>query len=276
MSNNIWNCGSNKPWWEERGLDCSAENRIPGFIRVYNETAPDVIGLQECGPKMSEPLMLALQEHDVPYAMLFGRYTSMLYRADKLELIDSEYRVFPETIDGFEGKFNDAKSKSYCLGVFRTKDEGKLFIFITTHLWWKSSDPQSAKYQPFSDEARLWQLQLLCGRLDALRQQYGCAALLAGDLNAVLCSPALQSALSQGWQHARFLASACDGESSGLHRCGADGYDAVLPQSSFSQSIDHILCKGMGEDSMLRYFRHMPQSALSLSDHAAVCTDVLL
>ena len=276
LSHNLWKNDRNRPAWQQQGLDCSAEARMPRFAQLYAELMPDVMALQEVSQQMAALLMQELSAMQLPYTLIEGGDTPILYRPDRFSLLQSEFARYPETVPALQGSFNNYGSKSYCIAVLRHSESGKVLTAASTHLWWKSSDPESPKYQPFSDEARLWQLQQLCGRLDTLRQQYGCTALLAGDLNAVLCSPALQSALSQGWQHARFLAGQHDGDFSGLHRCGAEGYDTVLPQSSFSQSIDHILCKGAGEGSVLRYFRHMPQSALSLSDHAAVCTDVLL
>ena len=48
MSNNLWWNTFNTPEWEALGADCSNEARVPGFARMYRETQPDVIGLQEC------------------------------------------------------------------------------------------------------------------------------------------------------------------------------------------------------------------------------------
>lgn len=43
MSHNLWKCDNNKPAWEEKGYDCSAETRSKGFVKLYGEVAPDVI-----------------------------------------------------------------------------------------------------------------------------------------------------------------------------------------------------------------------------------------
>ncbi len=276
MSNNIWNCGSNKPWWAERGLDCSAENRIPGFIRVYSETIPDVIGLQECGPKMSDPLLLALEEQNIPYAMLFGRYTSILYRADKLELIDSEYHIFSEELPPFEGCFNDAKSKSYCIGVFRTKDEGKTFIFATTHLWWKSGDPTSAEYQAHSDEARTHQLGVVLDRAESFIEKYNCPAIIVGDLNTPYTSDTISSALTRTFMHAHDVATDYKDERDGYHYCYPDGYDTYEHPKSFEDAIDHILIKNAPAGFVKRFERYTPEYYMPLSDHFPVFADVEL
>ncbi|MBR5501734.1 MAG: endonuclease/exonuclease/phosphatase family protein [Oscillospiraceae bacterium] len=273
LSHNLWKNDRNRPAWQQQGLDCSAGARIPRFAQLYAELIPDIMALQEVSQQMAALLMQQFSAMQLPYALIEGGDTPILYRTDRFSLLHSEFARYPETVPALEGSFNNYGTKSYCIAALRHTESGAPLLAASTHLWWKSSDPQSPKYQPHSDAARLWQLQQLCGRLDALRQQFGGAAFLAGDLNAVLRSPALQSALAQGWQHARLLAAECDADSSGLHRCGAEGFDSAAPQSSFAQSIDHILCKGVGAGCLQRYFRHLPQEAFSLTDHAAVCVD---
>ncbi|MBR6727865.1 MAG: hypothetical protein IKM08_06700, partial [Clostridia bacterium] len=147
MTNNIWNCDTNKPAWEAQGLDCSAEARMPGIARVYAETRPDVIGLQEASHKMVDVLMHELLKLGLRYTVVWTRFTSILYRADLLELVDAEYLCYPEAFEGYEGCFNDVRSKSCNIAVFRVKESGKCFVFGNTHLWWKSDDPASRSYQ---------------------------------------------------------------------------------------------------------------------------------
>ena len=44
LTNNVWCCWDNQPWWEERGLNCDSAYRAPGIARVYEELLPDLIG----------------------------------------------------------------------------------------------------------------------------------------------------------------------------------------------------------------------------------------
>ena len=60
MSNNVWNRDKNAPAWEERGEDCSAPARAPLFVRIYEETRPDVIGMQEMTNLMTRELVSGL------------------------------------------------------------------------------------------------------------------------------------------------------------------------------------------------------------------------
>ena len=54
MTHNIWNRDKNSPAWDEKGFDCSAEARISGLLRVWQETEPDVIGCQEASALMAD------------------------------------------------------------------------------------------------------------------------------------------------------------------------------------------------------------------------------
>ena len=66
MSNNQWKCDTNKPAWEEKGLDCSAEGRVGGLLRAYKEVMPDVLGLQEVSVHMADLFMAELEHVALP------------------------------------------------------------------------------------------------------------------------------------------------------------------------------------------------------------------
>ena len=71
MSNNIWCAESNVPGWAEKGEDCSAEHRSKGFLKVYKDTLPDVIGLQECTARLADFLMQRFKDDGtIPFALL--------------------------------------------------------------------------------------------------------------------------------------------------------------------------------------------------------------
>ena len=72
MTHNQWLCNDNRPAWEAMGMDCSARVRERGFARLYAETAPDIVGIQEISGLMAEELMAALEERDLRYALLWG------------------------------------------------------------------------------------------------------------------------------------------------------------------------------------------------------------
>lgn len=278
MTHNIWNKDKNSPAWEEKGFDCSAEARVGGLLRVWRETSPDVIGCQE-----ASALMADLVKEGMPgYTLIWGRYTPILYRADKLELVDSEFLTYPETIEGFEGKFNDVRSKAYNIGVFRVKESRKCFIFATTHLWWKRSPTESTPVPyphnvlPHSDEAREYQIGLLTNALDRFRAKYNCPAFLVGDLNTGYESKAVQSALAKGYRHAHDIATDFAEESVGYHYCFPDGFKTFYSDRPFKTAIDHILVLGEEEGSVKRFERYSPEYYYPISDHSPAYVDVEL
>ena len=207
MTHNQWKNDDNLPAWVEQGKDCSAAVRMRGFTRVYAETLPDIIGGQEVSATMADLLIRYTAENGMRYALLWGRDTPILYRPDKLELVDSEFSLYPDEFPGHEGVFNNSQTKSYAIAVFRIKESGKLLIFASTHLWWKSGKPSSPDYQPYSDEARAYQISLLITRIDALQEKYACPAIIVGDLNADYQSLAVGAAFARGFVHAHDVAT---------------------------------------------------------------------
>ena len=275
MSQNQWNCTPNHTWWEEQGLDCSAECRMKGHVRVISELMPDVLGGQEVNMEMQKHLLWGFLEKGLPYTQIYGNYTPIIYRADKLELLATEYIMYPEYGYEFDGKFNDSRSKSCNLGVFKTKDEGKVFVFATTHLWWKNGkDTESNSYQAGSDEIRAVQMKMACELIDKYREKYDCPAFLVGDMNAEYDSPAICYALTEGgFEHAHNVAADFAHDGVGYHSCGPRSCGPWLDKP-FREAIDHILVKGAKEGTVKRFDRYTPEYYLLLSDHAPVYVDV--
>ena len=279
MTHNVWNKNLNSPEWEAKGEDCSANARVWGHLRVYRETMPDIIGGQEVSALMADLLKQGFESENINYTLIWGRFTPILYRADKFELIDSAFGTYPETLEGFEGSFNDSQSKSWNLGVFRIKENGKCFIFATTHLWWKKSpvDIQSfgdAQYQLGSDEAREYQIHLLANKIEAFRKKYQCPAVLVGDLNTDYQSPAVQFLLKNGYRHAHDIAVEYAEESVGYHDCFSWGYVTKYYDHPFEKAIDHIFVIGEPDGSVKRFDRYSPEYYFPISDHSPALIDI--
>ena len=276
MSNNIWACDENNEHWKKLGMDCSSIVRSKGFVRLYCEIMPDIIGFQECTSKSADYIMQGLKEKSLNYALLWGRDTPIIYKTNKFELIDSDYHIYSESIPNLEGSFNNAKTKSYCIAVLKLKENGKTFIFATTHLWWKSCDMNSDYYQAFSDEARTYQLNSLIDKVDELKKKYGCTAIIAGDFNTEYKTEAVQTAIKRGYLHAYDIATDYKDETDGQHYCYGDGYDMNENPKTFYESIDHILIKDAPESFVKRFERYAPDYYMPLSDHFPVWIDVEL
>ena len=281
MTHNVWNCDKNFPSWEEKGEDCSAQARVGGLIRVYRETVPDVIGGQEVSALMADLLKEGLSADGKNYTLIWGRYTPILYRSDKLELIESEFGTYPEKIPGFDGFFNDARSKSWNLGVFRIKANGEKFVFVTTHLWMKKTPTDATsfgkdQYLLGSDEARGYQIASVLEKIEKYRKKYHCPAVLVGDMNCPYPSLAMQYVRSKGFRHAHDIASEYAEEAVGYHYCFSDGYETKYYDRPFETAIDHIYVIGENDGAVKRFERYSPEYYYSISDHSPAYIDIEL
>ena len=158
--------------------------------------------------------------------------------------------------------------------MFRLKEDGKLFIFATTHLWWKDGDPKGKNYQEGSDSVRAAQMKMACDLVDKYAAKYGCPAFLVGDMNASYNSPAIDYALTEGgFEHCHNVAVDFAHEGVGYHSCSQTGY-GPWQDKPFEEAIDHILVKGAPDGCVKRFDRYTPEYYLLLSDHAPVYVDV--
>lgn len=275
MSNNQWKCDENQPYWAERGLDCSAENREKGFASIYQRFAPDIIGLQEVSALMADHLMRNLQALGLPFALVWGRDTPVLYRHDKFELVDSDFLVYPRSVPGLEGEYNNSDTKSYAVAVFRAKENGRMFGIMSTHLWWKSDDPTSSHYQPGSGIARAYQIGIAIDRLNELAADYPIPQIVMGDFNTPYDSEPVRMAFSKGFAHAHDVAVEYRAETNGMHPCGPAILGPYEPKG-FDKAIDHIFVRNVPDGFVRRFEREMPEDYLVLSDHAPVWIDAEL
>lgn len=277
MSQNQWNYTVNAPKWEELSLDSSAQVRMRGHVDVFEELLPDVVGGQEVNAEMQKYFKWYALERKLPYTQIWGNFTPLFYRADKLILLDSEYLLYPPEVEGYEGCFNDALSKSCNLGVFQTKADGKIFLFAGTHLWWKDGrDPASAYYQEGSDEVRTLQIKMAIALIDKYQKKYGnCPVILGGDFNATCTSEAIRYALGKGgFLHAHDVAVEYACEVNGYNSCGLSGPGKEWQRLTYREADDHILVRDLPKGSLKRFERYMTEEYLQLSDHAPVYIDI--
>ncbi|MBE6580196.1 MAG: hypothetical protein E7650_01100 [Ruminococcaceae bacterium] len=270
MTQNQWNCTNNNEVWEALGLDCSAAVRMKGHIQIFKDLMPDIVGGQEVNMDMQMLFKFYCLEENLPYTIVWGNMTPLIYRADKFELLDTEYILYPAMVADFEGKFNDANSKSLNLGVFRDKQSGKVFIFATTHLWWMSDERR-----PGSSEVRRRQIKQATELLAKYQQKYdNCPIIFVGDMNARFNSPSIQYALGEGgYSHAYHLATDYRFEERGYNACGPKA-PGTWQHTPFETAIDHILVKDIPEGAISRFDRYCPDYYLTVSDHAPAYIDI--
>ena len=281
MTHNVWNRDTNSPDWEKVGNNCSAEVRISGLMRAWNETNPDIIGGQEFSRLMAELAKGEFEAAGKNYALIWGRFTPILYRPEKLELLDTEFLTYPEELPGYEGEFNDVKSKACNIAVFKVKETGNIFVFATTHLWWKA-EPGDDSYANIdgnelrgSDKAREYQIALAIEKLEKYSAQYNsCPIIFVGDMNTGYNTQAIQYAVANGFRHARFIATDYADTAVGYHNCFGWGYESFYLDLPFETAIDHILLKGEKDGSVKRFERFSPDYYLPISDHSPAFMDI--
>ena len=278
MSHNVWGCAPNQKAWADRGESCAAEVRMPGMARVYSILKPDIIGLQEAYHVIVDALDTAIRAAGMAYAVHYVRYTPIFYLPERVEVVDSAYLLYPETIEGYEGSFNDVRSKSLDLAVFRDKESGKYFVLGNTHLWWKGEHARFENdpwHLPGSEKARVLQVEMASALLKKYEEKYNAPAIFLGDMNCPYPAAPIRRALELGFVHAHDIATEYASEENGYHYCFGDGHKPYVPEP-FENAIDHILLRGAPEGIVRRFDRFTPDWYEPLSDHSPVYADVEL
>ena len=276
MTNNIWNSMGNTEAWAAKGESCAPEVRVPYLIRVYRELAPDVIGFQEANYKMVDLLSRGFFAEGMPYAILYSPYTSIAYLPERFEVVDTDYLSYPVKMEGLEGDFNDAGSKSVHIAVLRSRENGKIFVFANTHLWWKGTKerfPNDPWYLPDSDKARVGQMEMASALIRKYQDKYNAPAVFLGDMNCPRYSDPIERILSLGFVPAHDVATEYASEENGYHYCFGDGHKPYEP-GKYEDAIDHVLLRDAPADFCRRLERFTPDWYEPISDHYPAYIDV--
>ena len=270
MSNNVWDCNSNKPAWEALGEDCSAKNRAIGLAATYMAYAPDVICLQEMSILMIGYIRKHLKDNGFAYDLLTytvgsdADNTCILYRTDTLNLLDKGHHEYTYG--------NNGGSKSYTWGYFEQKATGKKFAALSTHMWYKSESAE-----PGSNKHRENQAAEIVAEMDKVIEKYGCPVFVMGDFNTRTNSEAFRVFLNGGFKNTYQLASVYADNHQGRHSCNADGFALEgSPGTYTGDAIDHILLKNGGETKIYTFDHARPYFYIKLSDHYPVFVDATL
>ena len=266
MSNNVWESDKNK--WAAIGENSDAAVRSEGLAAVYMAYDPDVICFQEMSRAMITFLMSKLRTGGRKYELLdytdikSKPYTCLIYRADRVELLDSGHKEFEIGNNG---------SKSYTWGLFRMKESGKTFIAVSTH-WWHDNETNT----PGSDSWREAQAALIGEDTRALIEKYACPVFVMGDYNCKTNSRAYQVMVSNGFRDVFQLASLRRDDASGYHHCASDGFTRESPTPYEGHAIDHIMLRNALSTRILVMDHAHPYFYIKLSDHYPVYTDAVL
>lgn len=279
MTNNQWKCDKNNDAWRAIGMDCSAQSRSAGLLKAYKRILPDILGVQESSSEMEKFLMQQLYSftsengEEVEYRLITGGDTPIYYRSDKYFVIASGYCQHPEILPGAEGIFNNNRTKSYTYGVFDELATGKRLMVITTHLWWKSSNPERFNYQPHSNKARAYQISLVLEKAKEIMEKYRCPCFVLGDFNAGLGSLCMDKVYDMGWIEARDICTGEKNATKGHHTCNPQGYRRD-PLGSYQDALDHIIVPKESKVKVRNYRRLNDEWFDCISDHYPLYIDV--
>ena len=269
---NIWEWDGTKdklpPAWVEAGEDCTNEHRNKGFMGLYLAYMPEVICLQEYSMPMHGHMYPTLKKSG--YEMTFIpdslNYTPIYYRKNKVKLIETAY--YPHELP-----YNNHSTKSFTTAVFRLKSNGKKFIVINTHLWWKSE-----KVMAGSNNARAQQLKRIMAVASELIAKHNCPVFLMGDMNCNLRSEALVNVLNAGYKPAWEIATEFGDLRCGHHKCSKDGFsrEQNKPDDGFG-CIDHFLIYDPSSTVEIKVFqRDYAWYTVMLTDHYPNYADIKL
>lgn len=279
MTNNQWKCDENNDDWRAIGMDCSAQSRSVGLLKAYKGILPDIIGIQESSSLMEKLLMQQLfaftseNGENVEYRLITGGDTPIYYRSDKYFVVESGYCQHPEHLPGAEGIFNNKRTKSYTYGIFDELATGKKVLVISTHLWWKSSNPERFNYQPHSSEARAYQITLVLEKAKELMEKYNCPGFVLGDFNAGLGSICMDKVYHMGWIEARDICTGEKNDTKGHHLCNPSGFRRD-PLGKYEEALDHIVVP-KDTDVKIRSYKRLDDGWFDcISDHYPLYIDV--
>ena len=272
MSFNIWGDYFGNP----------VSEREAGVEAAIRKARPDVVSLQEVTPNWYKSPMFANLEN-AGYVIVRGdedaalrraafsgertdrhiNHEPLLYRADRLNMLDCGTDFFHLSL---------SKSKSVTWAVLEDKTCGRRFVAFATHFWWQANGPES-------DAIRELNARHVLSLLADMRRKWGAdlPAILGGDLNSVVQSPAHEMLRSGGFMNAASTADVRSPHNShhGNPTRGADGrYHGALRTANEDvpeNSIDHVYyTRGI---HAMRHEIVTDQVALDVSDHSPVVVE---
>lgn len=248
------------------------EGRMLQTAALYENYAPDVIGLQECSADARSAkngniigLLAEIGYTEVPAKAVNSannNYTPLLYREDTLKLIDYGYRLYDQV--------NKDASKGLTWAVFETLKTGETFAVISTHYWWQSDDAGDTTDRE-SDAKQMLET------VADIQAKYNCPVLCGGDYNCNPSSSPYGILLGSGLLDAQSLTKVTENlRTNHTYPVYNDDLgiwdDPTYPSGGYDRSIDHILTTKDGI-TVGRFDVVTDLYALLSSDHCPLIVD---
>ena len=245
------------------------KTHILNLIKKYD---PEVLCLQECNAANYSRIIdnldssiykVAFKTHADGSGILI--YTPIIYRADKIQLVESGG-------GWLDSRYTGTATKSYSWAVLQLKDSGKTFAVTNLHGAVAGRYPG---YENYSDEqllqlANQWTIdnvRQLFNIIDSIKAKHGNIAFLcAGDFNFDKNMIAYALATSKGLVEAETHATVSK----------VTGYDTCRTPGTVKAgvSIDHIFYFPETVTAYVHYIGVKTEDELKASDHLMVYADV--
>ena len=258
MAFNIWGDYFGNPPHEREGQ----------ILAVIQRFHPDLLALQEVTPNWwKSPLFAELKKANFANICTEkdgkNNFVPLLYRQDRLELLESGFELYHEQLD---------RTKGFTYGVFKDRKTGKRFIAFSTHFMYKEG--------PEFDQVRVQNADHVCRRMAELQKKWDCPALGGGDINCNVSEPAHKRMAESGFISAQEVAQTASPERSrhGDPVRGDDGkyHGTLAPEENEKAfSIDHIFVEPQKIQVQVERVV-LDQDALDASDHSPIFIDFSL
>lgn len=257
MTSNVWADVFNNP----------VEGRDKELSTVYLRYMPDILCLQEVHPSwhnsnLKPPLFEAGYDEitGVDLADNTNNYTPLLFRADKLEVLDKGFVKF--------AGLNDFGSKSATWARFWSKADGTEFVAAATHLYWTADEA--------GEKARISNCREILDCAEPFISK-GIPLLCGGDFNCVIGSAPQRFLEEKGMISSSRVCEKMTEDISSHH--GDPIYDPNLKKfkgkrttNPNEMSLDHIMVSG--NVKVKTYTVVCDAEALDATDHSPVYIDV--
>ena len=244
-----------------------ADTRNLMQAELHLEYMPDVIGLQESSDKVTSYHAFM---HRNGYTAVPSNpnnsnkhdYTAMLYRADKLDLLECGYHLYDDGAGD--------KSKAVTWAVFKDKATGDVFAVGSTHFYWKSDELGQA--------ARLKDAAQLTDVAKMITDKYNCPFIVGGDYNCNINSEPFKILNNEGFLN--FQKISPDTMDSTTHH-SYSAYDEELklylvpvsPTNPYSKAIDHALLYNQSTLTAKKFRVILDDYSFLSSDHCPVMVE---
>ena len=244
-----------------------AETRNLMQAELHLEYMPDVIGLQESSDKVTS-YHTFMKRHGYtgvpskPNNSNAHDYTAMLYRADKLELLECGYHLYDDGAGD--------KSKAVTWAVFKDKATGDVFAVGSTHFYYKGDDAGNA--------SRLKDAAQLAEVAKKITSKYNCPFVVGGDYNCNINSEPFGILNKEGFLN--FQKISPDTMDSTTHH-SYSAYDETLrlylvpiaPTNPYNRAIDHALLYNQSTLAPKMFRVILDDYSFLSSDHCPVMVD---